>query len=107
MNAVSADVWAQILEALSNSALCSLSACSKACRQVSSYKRTLKVVLKDNKKLHSRLVSLLHFLAGRREHLQVRYLQQHLLGSNSVTLAQQKVEGRVGQRVCQVALRTW
>ena len=71
MDAVSADVWANILDTLSNSAVCSLSACSRACRQVSGYKRTLKLELDVNRQLHSRLVSLLYFLTGRRTHLQV------------------------------------
>ena len=75
MDAVSADVWAQVLETLSNSALCTLSACSRACRQVSSYKRTLKLELDVNRQLHSRLVSLLYFLTSRREHLQVCWLR--------------------------------
>ena len=75
MDAIPADVWAQILEPLSNSALCSLSACSKACWQVSSYKRTLKLELDVNEQLHSRLASLLYFLTSRRKHLQVCCVQ--------------------------------
>ena len=73
MNAIPADVWPFILETLSNSAVCSLSACSKACRQVSCYRHTLKLELDTNQQeqLHSRLVSLLYYLTSRREHLQV------------------------------------
>ena len=75
MDAVPVDVWAQVLDTLSNSALCSLSACSRACRRVSSYRRTLKVELDVNLQLHSRLVSLLYFLTSRRKHLQVCWLR--------------------------------
>ena len=75
MDAIPADVWAHILGTLSNCAVCNLSACSKACRQVSSYKRTLKVELDIDRQLRSRLVSLLNFLTSRREHLQVCCLQ--------------------------------
>lgn len=75
MNTVSADVWSTVLERLSNSALCSLSASSKACRQISCYKRRLKVELNGNEQLLNRLVSLLYFLTSRREHLQVCFLQ--------------------------------
>ena len=71
MDALSADVWACVLETLSNSAICNLSACNKACRQISCYNRTLKLELDGNGELHSCLVSLLHFLTSRREHLQV------------------------------------
>ena len=70
MDAIPAELWPSIVELLSNSAFCSLSACSKASRQVSAYKRTLKLELDGEQHLHSRLVSLLFFLTNRRNGLQ-------------------------------------
>lgn len=75
MDALPAELWPCIIEKLPNSALCSLSASNKACWRLSCYKRTLKVELQANQRLHSRLVSLLYFLTSRREHLGVCCMQ--------------------------------
>ena len=75
MDVIPAEVWSGIWDLLPNSAVCSLSGASKACWQLSCHKRTLKVELEANDKLHSRLVSLLYFLTSRRRDLQVRCLR--------------------------------
>lgn len=109
MEAISADVWPSILEMLSNSAFCSLSACSKACRQVSSYKRTLKLELDGEQQLHSRLVSLLCFLTNRRNGLQVCCVQHDLMwpGVLGLCCSLRRTLLRAGEWQCQAALLLW
>ena len=81
MDPIPAELWPCIIESMPNSALCSFSASNKACWQLSCHRRTLTLELNANKQLHSRLVSLLHFLTSRREHLQVCALQQQCVGT--------------------------
>ena len=69
MNAIPADVWPYILQELSHCDVINLTACTRACWQVS--KRTLKLELCANEQLHNRLVSLLYYLTSRRKRLQV------------------------------------
>ena len=57
---------------------------AKACRQVSAYKRTLKLELNGEQHLHSRLVSLLFFLTNRRNGLQVCCVQHNMKCSRCI-----------------------
>ena len=76
IDALPADVWLVISDALSNSDICNLSASNKACWKFSCDKRSLKVELDADEDLQYRLASLLHFLTSRRKHLQVSCCSQ-------------------------------
>lgn len=78
VDAISADVWPDIVQALSSADVSNLAACNKAFWQVSCHKHTLQLALPANKHLQRRLVSLLNYLTSRRGHLQVCLQQQPL-----------------------------
>ena len=71
IDALPADVWPVISQALSNSDICNLSSSNKAGWKFSCDKRSLKVELDADQNLQDRLASLLHYLTSRREYLQV------------------------------------
>ena len=87
VEALPPDVWPCIFPMQSNLEVCSLSASSKACWQVSCYNRNLKIELDADENLQNRLASLLFFLTSRRKHLQVEFTRYSGNGNKMLAVA--------------------